>query len=128
MTDTLTLTIDGAVNMILGTLLIWFPRGVANTLGLPIPDSPFYRAILGGVLVGIGAGLLLQQLLERPAASRGIELPISINLAGSGVLIGLLAAGHLSLPSRGKIFLWIVAILVLGIGAVELYLLARRTQ
>ena len=53
------LTLDAAINLALGLLLIVFPRSVMAFLGVPIPESAFYTSILGSVLTGIGLALLL---------------------------------------------------------------------
>ena len=48
------LLIDGIVNLILGLLLLLFPFGVAEMLGVPQAGSNFYPTLLGGVIFGIG--------------------------------------------------------------------------
>ena len=48
------LIVDGIVNLILGILLILFPFGIAQVLGVPQSISNFYPTILGAVLFGIG--------------------------------------------------------------------------
>jgi hypothetical protein len=123
----LLLTIDGAVNLALGAVLAIFPRGLANLLGVPIPSSSFYPSILGGVLIGIGLALLVQRFWGRSRVTGlGIEGAIAINLCGAGVLIAWLITGGLSIPTRGLVFLWAVAVLVLGIGFTEIAMRARQ--
>jgi hypothetical protein len=124
--ESVLLTIDGAVDLLVGALLIVFPTGLASFLGVPMPGNPLYATVLGGVLAGIGLALIFQQLLDRPIESRGIEIPIIINFAGAGTLIGVLIAGHLALPIHGDVFLWIVAIIVLAIGLAEVILHVRE--
>jgi hypothetical protein len=124
--ESVLLTVDGAFNMLLGALLMAFPAGLASFLGVPTPGSPLYVTVLGGVLGGIGLALIVQQLLDRPIGSRGIEIPIIINFVGAGTLIGVLVAGHLAIPLHGHIFLWIVAIITLILGVAEVVLHLRE--
>lgn len=42
------LTIDGAVKMVLGALLLLFPTGILQCLGLPPVQNQFYTTILVG--------------------------------------------------------------------------------
>jgi hypothetical protein len=121
MSETLLLAIDGGVNLALGLLLALFPRGFAEAVGIPIPSIPFYPIILGGVLIGIGLALFLQCFWGRSQVTGiGLEGAIAINLCGAGVLVALLVGGDLNLPTRGYVFLWLIAVLVLGIAVVEL--------
>jgi len=115
------LAIDGSVNLLLGILLLSFPAGLVEILGLPSTNTYFYASILGGVIFGIGVALLVE-LWGAPRKVRGLGLggAIAINICGSAVLIGWLIAGNLVLPLRGQIILWIVAVVVLGIGMIEL--------
>jgi hypothetical protein len=123
----LILSIDGIVNLALGLGLILFPQGLPKTLGLPIPSTSFYASILGAVLVGIGLALLVERLWgPSHATGLGVEGAIAINLCGGGALMGWLVAGDLSIPIRGYLLLWAVAVIVLGIGLVELILRTRQ--
>ena len=115
------LLIDGIVNLLLGVLLMLFPIGIAEFFGLPIPSTHFYATILGGVIFGIGLALGLEWWrgngnLRGP----GLAGAIAINLSGGGVLFYWLLSANLGIPLRGMILLWLVDILVLGIGLVEL--------
>ena len=51
---------DATINLILGGLLLLFPERIVAFLGLPSPQTGFYRSILGAVLVGIGVALLIE--------------------------------------------------------------------
>ena len=115
------LAADALINLLLGILLLLFPAGVLRSFGLPATDTYFYTSILGGVIFGIGLALGLEWL-PRENGSRGLGLAgaILINLCGGGVLIFWLIFGNLGIPLRGTITLWIVAILVIGIGIIEL--------
>jgi len=115
------LTIDAVVNVALGLFLLLFPAGVVELLGLPETNTFFYASILGAVIFGIGVALLLE-LRGRGEGVRGLGLggAIAINLCGGGALLVWLLAVPLGLPLRGTITLWVVAVLVLGIGVAEI--------
>ena len=117
------LLIDAVANLVLGALLLCFPLGVDDLLGLPVAESDFYPTILGGVILGIGIALLLARAGQ---AGLGIDGAIAINLTGAGVLAAWLLAAPPDIPTRGFITLWIVAIVVLGIGLVEIIHLIRK--
>ncbi len=115
------LTIDGVVNLVLGTLLLLFPTGMLQFLGLPPVQNHFYTTILGGVIFGIGLALFIE-LFRGGRNARGLGLggAIAINLCGGGVLLSWLVFKPFDLPMRGNVVLWTVAVLVLGIGLIEL--------
>jgi hypothetical protein len=115
------LVIDAIINLVLGVLLLFFPAGVVELLGLPLTNTNFYPSILGAVLFGIGVALLT----ERYGASksiRGLGLggAIVINLCGAGVLLLWLLIAPFDIPLRGNVILWSIAIIVLIVGFVEI--------
>jgi hypothetical protein len=130
MKESVLLTIGGILDALLGALLLAFPSGFMEALGMPKPASPFYPAVLGGVLGGIGLALIVQQLLARPIASRGVELPIITSLVGAGALAGVLVVGHLDIPLQGRIILWILTVIILafGIGVIVLHWKQLRAE
>ena len=115
------LAIDCIVNLLLGILLLLFPSGLLNYLGLPPTNSYFYTSTLGGIIFGVGVALGLEWS-GKPEGIRGLGLggSIAINFFGGGTLLYWMLFGDLVLPLRGWITLWVVAILVIGIGIVEL--------
>ena len=115
------LCIDGILNLLLGVILLFFPAGLLDLLGLPPTNTYFYAILLGAVIFGIGVALLLE-LYGSPKRIRGLGLggAIAINLCGGGALLVWLVAIPLTIPLRGQVILWIVAALVLIIGVVEL--------
>jgi len=117
----LLLAADAIINLLLGLLLLLLPTELLEVLGLPPTDTFFYTSILGGVIFGIGVALSLERW-GTPMGIRGLGLggAIAINLCGGGTLLFWLIVGNLDLPLRGLVTLWIVAILVIGIGLVEL--------
>ncbi len=114
------LAIDGAVNLALGLLLLLFPAGVLELFGLPHTDTYFYASILGAVILGIGIALLIE-LWGFGQKVRGLGLggAITINFCGAGNLVAWLLIGHFTIPLRGYVTLWVVAVVVLGIGFIE---------
>ena len=114
------LLIDSIVNLILGILLLLFPLGIAEILGVPQAASNFYPTILGGVIFGIGIALLLEAY-GQPRGVRGLGLggAIVINICGAGILALWLIFEPLNIPLRGFVILCVVAVVVLGIGILE---------
>ena len=115
------LLIDCIVNLLLGVLLLLFPIGVIDFLGLPQTNTNFYPSILGAVIFGIGLALLFE-LAGHAKRFRGLGLggAILINISGSLVLIFWLIFGSLDIPIKGRMVLWIVGVIVFLIGIVEL--------
>lgn len=127
MKETPLLTIDAAVNLILGLPLMLIPTNTARILGLPLPEQAFYASILGAVLTGIGVALLIERFRERShMAGLGIGGAIAINIFGAVALILWLFLGGLDIPVRGYVFLGVVAVAVLGISLVELQAYHRK--
>ena len=115
------LALDAVINLILGIILLLFPTGIPARLGLPESESYFYPTILGGIIFGIGIALLLEWKQDhREIHGLGLAGAIAINLFGGLVLLLWLLQPDLNLPFKGKLLLWLVDILVLGIGLVEL--------
>jgi len=115
------LLIDGIANLVLGLLLLLFPLGMAEILGVPLPKKIFYPTILGGVIFGIGIALLIERYgFEKNIRGLGLSGAIAINICGSLVLLGWLVFAPPVISLQGLLLLWGIGILVLGIGLVEL--------
>jgi hypothetical protein len=118
---------DAIVNLILGMLLLFYPQWLADSLGMPSVVTHFFPNVLGGVLFGIGIALLIAWRGGRQGL--GLDGAIAINLCGAGVVAGWLVAAPETIPPRGRITLWIIALLVIGIGLIELkHRLRSRTN
>jgi hypothetical protein len=117
MSSSVLLTVDAAINLALGAVLILFPAPVVAALGIPASESAFYPSILGGVLLGIGIALLLQ----RRSGNGGLGLlgAVAINLIAGSVLAGWLLWGSLALPLRGRVLLWGLVVVLLGVSLAE---------
>ena len=120
MKRSLFLTIDSLMNLLLGALLIVFPRDLASFLGIPQPASAFYPSILGAVLFGIGIALWMEREADR-FRGRGLGLggAIAINLCGALVLAAWLLFGDLSLSTKGFGFLWGVVVVLIAVSLAE---------
>lgn len=117
----LLLVIDASINLVLGILLLAYPAGIPQLLGLPVPTTYFYTSILGAVLFGIGLALLLERYSRNSYASGlGLAGAILINLCGGITLLSWLVLSKPALSQTGSLLLWLIAMLVIATGAVEL--------
>jgi len=114
------LVIDGLVNLVLGILLLLFPVGAAEILGVPAFKTGFYPSILGAVLFGIGIALLLERFgASKNIRGLGLDGAIVINVCGAGALLLWLVLAPPAMPLRGFVILGAVAVVVLVLGFVE---------
>jgi hypothetical protein len=118
---TVTLLVDAAANLALGTLLLLFPF-VHDFLGVPGSNTNFFPNILGAALIGIAIALSIEALRKEKSKYTGLGLTGAIckNMCGGIVLTLWLIFGELKIPLRGQIFLWIFALILLAISSVEL--------
>jgi len=116
-----TLLVDAAINFILGSVLVFYPRAAIEFLGVPLVEQPFYASILGAVLAGIGIALVIE-CFRLPAGKVGLGLAgaAAINLSGGAVLAAWLIWGNLNIPLHGRIFLWSLAAVLVVISTTEL--------
>jgi hypothetical protein len=115
------LTIDGIINLALGILLLLFPLGMAEILGVPKSNLNFYPTILGAVIFGIGIALLIERYgFKRDIRGLGLGGAIVINLCGAIALLIWLVSTPLNIPLRGYVVLWSIVIIVLSVGIVEI--------
>jgi hypothetical protein len=123
------LLIDGVVNLLLGIVLLSYPKALARAFGLPSDGRPFFALILGGVLFGVGLALIIERY--RPplrVVGLGLGGAVAINLCGAVVLIGWLLVGQPTLTELGRLSLWVLVVLLLGLSAFELYAHLRRAE
>jgi len=115
------LILDCIVNLALGILLLLFPIGIVDLLGMPSTNTNFYPSILGAVLFGIGLALFLELVgYEKQAHGLGLGGAIVINTIGSFVFILWLIFGNMVVPLKGRVILWIISVLVFLISIAEL--------
>jgi hypothetical protein len=112
------LLVDAIINLVLGVLLLLYPQWLGEALGMPPVTTTFFPNVLGGVLFGIGLALVIAFL--GGTQGLGLDGAVAINLCGAGVVAGWLIFSPRAIPSRGRITLWIIALLVIGVGLVEL--------
>jgi hypothetical protein len=117
------LTVDAVINLVLGVALVVFPSGVVSALGVPRAEVAFYPSLLGAVLLGIGVALLVQRI--RGSSGLGMAGAMSINLIAGTVLAAWLIFGSLVIPPRGRLLLWALVVLLVGLSAFELAAQAR---
>lgn len=121
MTSGTLLLIDAGINLSLGLLLLIFPRSLIAMLEIPGAESAFYPSILGAVLIGIGVALFIERYQPRPGmVGLGIGGAIAINLCGGAALSMWLIFGGLTVSTLGFLVLAGLALILIGISAVEL--------
>ena len=104
------------------TLCILYPF-VAETIGVPIVENSFYPNILGAVLFGIGIALTIECYRKQGGiVGLGLGGAVAINLSGGLLLTLWLIFGNLNIPFRGYLFLWSLAIILVGISSIELFI------
>jgi hypothetical protein len=114
------LVIDGLINVVIGIILLSFPLGIAELLGIPQSMSSFYPTLLGGVVFGIGIALFIERFGKKQNINGlGLAGAIAINFCGGGVLVLWLIFKPLNIPLRGYLTLWVIALIVLGCGLME---------
>lgn len=120
--DKILLLIDGIINVVIGLLLLCYPFGIGDALGLPKSGNNFYALILGAVLLGIGLALFIEnKYYDKGKRGLGLEGAVIINTLASMVLILILIFGNLNIPAVGSIILWFIGIIVFLTGFVEYF-------
>ncbi len=122
------LTIDSAINIVLGVCLLALPGKTIDFFGLPTTSTYFYVILLEAVLLGIGIALWIERKNEDRWHGLGLAGAIIINILGAATVLVWLLLDPFNLPMHGYIVLWAVALTVLGIGLVELAAMARRPR
>ena len=117
------LIIDAIINLLLGVILMIFPIEAMSLLGLPLTYEPFYSSVLGAILIGIAIALIIECVKE-PVALGGLGLggAIAVNVCGACVLMLWLVSGHLIIPLRGYLILWVIVFVLLIVSGIELIL------
>ena len=88
----------------------------------------FYPNILGAILFGIGIALLIEYRRTGEFIGLGLGGAVSINMMGGIVLFFWLAFGNLNIPAHGKIILWILDVVLIGISSMELIAYMNKKQ
>jgi len=98
--------------------LVLYPQRLVEMLGLPAVSSRFYPSVLGGVLIGIAVALFVAH--RGGTAGLGLDGAIAINICGAGTVVAWLLWVPRDFSVTGRATLWVVAVLVLGTGFIEL--------
>lgn len=122
------LAIDSIINVALGICLLAIPGATIEFFGLPETDTYFYVTVLGAVLLGIGIALWIERRNEDPWRGLGLVGAIVINTLGAGAVVVWLLLDPFALPTRGYVVLWSVAVIVFGMGLVQLAALLRHDR
>jgi hypothetical protein len=120
--------VDSIINLFLGVVLLAYSKPVIDLFGLPKSELNFYPNILGAILSGIGIALLIEYKRKGAFIGLGLGGAISINMMGGIVLFIWLVFGSLIIPIKGKIILWILDILLIGISSLELFAYLRKKR
>ena len=120
---------DAIINLLLGLLLVFFSPEVIVFFGVPQTDMFFYPNILGGVLFGIGIALLVTCFGKgQSVTGLGLGGAVAINLSGGAVLAFWLVFREMHIPDGGRVFLWILVLILVGISTLEWMLHRKRMQ
>jgi hypothetical protein len=116
------LLIDAIINIFLGMVLLSYSPFVIRLFGLPSADHYFYPNILGAVLFGIGLALIVEyRRKDSSFVGLGLGGAVAINVCGGLVLASWLVFGNMALPAVGRIILWVLVVILLGLSALEYY-------
>jgi hypothetical protein len=119
---------DSMINLLLGVILLAYSDPVIRLFGLPETDQLFYPNILGAILFGIGLALLVEYRRKGALIGLGLGGAIIINIMGGIVLFIWLVSGNLDIPVQGKIILWILDFVLVGISTAELLAFVRNEK
>lgn len=119
------LLIDALVSLVLGVVLVAFPKSLVELLGLPPTETTFYPRLLGAVVIGIAIALLFEWK-RRPNGRVGLGVvgAIAVDLCAALFLAGWLLVGGLDLPVRGRVLLWLIVALLVGVSGLGLLMMA----
>ncbi len=119
---------DSIINLLLGVILLLYSAPVIKIFGLPVTRQHFYPNILGAILFGIGIALFIEYRRKGKLIGLGLGGAISINVMGGMVLFLWLVFGRLPLPVHGKIILWILDVILVGISTLEFWAYIKRER
>ena len=126
--DKTIILIDSIINLFLGVVLLVYSEPLIEFFGLPATKQNFYPNILGAILFGIGIALFIEYKRKDEFIGLGLGGAISINMMGGIVLFLWLAFGNLNIPIRGKIILWILDVILVGISSIEIMAYLRKKR
>lgn len=113
------LWIETLVKLAPGLALLLAPGWTARALGLPRDPTGFWPRLLGGTLVGLAAGFVLEGWIGN-VHGIGLAGALAVNLAAAGTIAGLLILGKAAPSRRGRILLWLAVALLVLLALLEL--------
>ncbi|MCB2220718.1 MAG: hypothetical protein KQI35_10000 [Bacteroidetes bacterium] len=120
--------IDSIINLFLGMVLLAYSEPIIKLFGLPVTEQYFYPNILGAILFGIGIALYIEYRGKGDFIGLGLGGAISINMMGGIVLFAWLVFGNINTPIHGKIILWVLDMILIGISILELFAYLKRER
>jgi hypothetical protein len=95
------LWIDLVAKLGIGVAALIVPRLLARLVGLPAADDPFWLRLLGGVLIGLAAAIVVE-LRYLPGKGLGLAGIAAIDLTVAAVLGALLILDRAGTTRRGR--------------------------
>ena len=102
-----------------GLLLVLAPVRLAALLGLPSATAAFWPRLLGGLLLGLTAAMLVQGLFPNVRTLTPAGL-IAINVTTGIVLAGLLMLAKAATTRRGRLLLWALVLALAALVSFEI--------
>jgi hypothetical protein len=120
------LVVDATINVLLGILLVFYPKNLISFIGIPVVEQPFYASILGAVLFGIGIALLVQ--IKDSSNGLGLKGAVIINICGGICLAVWLIFGNINVPVKGQIVMWSLVLILVGLSSIEFISQVRKKK
>ncbi len=103
-----------------GLALITLPLTVIRFLGLQRPETGFWPRLLGGVILGIAAGVFITLQLPNARGGIGPAGLAAINLASAAMLIAPLIMATAAPTRRGRALIVLAAVALLALAFLEI--------
>jgi hypothetical protein len=103
-----------------GAALVLAPLSLSSLLGLERPETGFWPRIIGAITIGIAVGIWIGLRFPTAKGAIGPGGLIPINLAVAGALIAPLILGKAARSRRGKLVIFVTAVLLLALAFLEI--------
>lgn len=113
------LWIETLLKLSAGLVLVAAPGWTARALGLPRDPTGFWPRVLGGVLLGLAGGFVLEGWIGH-VHGLGLAAALVLNFVIAGTLGTLLVLGKAAPTRRGRVLLWLVVALLVLLALLEL--------
>jgi hypothetical protein len=114
------LWIEIIAKALIGVTLMIAPLTAASILGVQRPDTGFWPRLLGGLTLGVAAGVWVGTEFPNVHGSLGPGGLIPINLFAAGALIAQLILGSAAPTKRGKLCIAVSVLLLLALAFLEI--------